>query len=183
MLRPSLLLRQLRAAIGMPAGDEPAAPAPAAQSQPAGPLDLDGRRVLVVEDNEVNLILLQLQLETLGVAAQIAHSGAEAVEAFRGACWDIVLMDIEMPQMDGMQATAAIRRMLGDAGDQPYVVAVTAHVFGDTKQRMEDAGMDDFVSKPVLVGELVKALQRGAAALRARDRRQAASARAGARRD
>ena len=120
-----------------------------------------GLRVLVVEDNEVNRTLITLQLETLGIAPYLSDSGRDALAVLQRNACDIVLMDVEMPGMDGMQVTRAIRT--GAYLKQPYIVAVTAHVFSGTRDRMTDAGMDDFVSKPVLIPELRAALLRAKA--------------------
>jgi PAS domain S-box-containing protein len=116
--------------------------------------------VLIVEDNEVNQLLLHAQLESLGCSADLASSGAEALAAVIARRYDLVLMDLEMPGMDGLQSTIAIRRdpLLADA--QPYIVAVTAHVFAEMQERMRSAGMDDFIAKPVVVDELRAALAR-----------------------
>ena len=120
-----------------------------------------GLRVLVVEDNEVNRTLLTLQLGTLGIAPYLSASGQDALLVLQRHVCDVVLMDVEMPGMDGLQATRSIRT--GPYPRQPYVVAVTAHVFSGTRDRMTEAGMDDFVSKPVLVPELRAALLRAKA--------------------
>ena len=124
--------------------------------------------VLIVEDNEINRTLLMLQLESLGIVATLAENGEQAIALQAAHPCEIVLMDVEMPGMDGMQATAVMLDAVPHDQPRPYVVAVTAHVFGDTRERMVRAGMEDFVSKPVLMEELHAALVRGQRALQAR---------------
>ncbi len=116
--------------------------------------------VLVVDDNEVNQLLLQSQLESLGCSADLASSGAEALAAVSARRYDLVLMDVEMPGMDGLQSTMAIRREPALADRQPRIVAVTAHVFAEMQERVRAAGMDDFIAKPVTLDDLQAALRR-----------------------
>lgn len=120
--------------------------------------------VLVVEDNELNQWLTILQLEALGVRATMVDNGLSAVERLQSEFFPVVLMDIEMPQMDGMEAARRIRAQTSSGQPRPYIIALTAHVMGESRERFLAAGMDDFVSKPVILTELKQALERAAAA-------------------
>jgi PAS domain S-box-containing protein len=103
-------------------------------------------RILVAEDNHINRLVLRTQLEKLGYEAEIVMTGLEAVDALARDAYDLVLMDCEMPVMDGYEATRRIRQ-----SDYPRVpiIAVTAHAMSGDRERCLLAGMDDFLSKPV----------------------------------
>lgn len=112
----------------------------------------DRIRVLVAEDNDVNQIVFEQILEGLGVEYRIVGNGEEAVAAWRAAPPDLILMDISMPGMNGLQATEAIRNAeSGRVDEQPHVpiIAVTAHAMNGDRERCFAAGMDDYLSKPV----------------------------------
>ena len=127
------LLEQLA---GVPA--RPFDPAPADRDMPR-------RRILVVEDNPVNQLVATGLLESLGYDAEVADDGHAALEALAHAHFDGVLMDVQMPGLDGYETTRALRRR----GHQLPVVALTAAAVEDERQRCLDAGMDDFLTKPV----------------------------------
>jgi signal transduction histidine kinase/ActR/RegA family two-component response regulator len=116
-------------------------------------------RILVVEDNLTNQKLALRLLERLGYRADIASNGFEAVESVRRQPYDVVLMDVQMPEMDGLEATRIIVREMPQE-QRPRIVAMTASVLGKDRSVCLEAGMDDFVSKPVRVKELVRALER-----------------------
>jgi CheY-like chemotaxis protein len=116
-------------------------------------------RVLVAEDHEINQIVVRSMLERLGMTVTLANDGAEAVEAVRAQPFDLVLMDCQMPEMDGFQATMAIRAMTGDVGRVP-IIALTANALSEDRQRCTDAGMDDYLAKPVTGAALAAMLQR-----------------------
>jgi CheY-like chemotaxis protein/HPt (histidine-containing phosphotransfer) domain-containing protein len=122
-----------------------------AGSSAAGPV------VLVVDDNIDNQELLAYLLTSLGVRTDIASNGIEAVAAFGRTGYAAVFMDCEMPQMDGFQATAALRR-LEPPGAGTRILALTAHPVRDVRERCLAAGMDDCLSKPVGAEELRVAL-------------------------
>ncbi|TBR24825.1 PAS domain-containing sensor histidine kinase [bacterium] len=132
------------------------APAPAhvPRSRPAG-----GGRVLVAEDNVVNQRVLTDMLGRLGYACDVVVDGKAAVEAVRSGRYDLVLMDCQMPVMDGYQATGAIRALGGPAAELP-IVAVTAHALPGDREEALAAGMDDYLSKPVRLQDLAVALER-----------------------
>ncbi len=115
-----------------------------------------GRRVLVVEDEPVNREILQLLLEDVGLVVVQAEDGVEALECLGQQPVDLILMDMQMPRLDGLAATQRIRLQSGGA-DVP-ILAMTANAFASDRQRCMDAGMDDFVTKPVSPERLFAAL-------------------------
>ena len=126
----------------------------------------DGRRgwsftphVLVVEDIPVNQFVVARALERIGARSTVVADGEQAVAAARQERFDAVLMDCHMPKMDGFEATAAIRRLKGQAGRVP-IIAMTARAMDDDRQRCLAAGMDDYLSKPMRRTALAEALQR-----------------------
>ena len=115
-------------------------------------------RVLVAEDSPPNRLVIERMLERLGLEAVLAEDGAEALEQWQRGGFDLVLMDCEMPGMDGFEATQAIRAR--EAGGRIPIVALTAHAFEDNRQRCEAAGMDDFLPKPFKADPLREVLGR-----------------------
>ncbi|MEY9095827.1 PAS domain S-box protein [Paenibacillus sp. RC84] len=110
-------------------------------------------KILVVEDHPVNRQLFIKFLEKLGYGADIAENGMEAVEAVTSTEYDLVFMDLQMPVMDGLQATRLIRRLL-PSGQNPVIIAVTASVRPADKEKCLESGMQDFISKPILFDEV-----------------------------
>jgi len=115
-------------------------------------------QVLVVEDNEVNRLVASELLDGLGLRVSCASSGLDAIERLRAERFDLVLMDIQMPGLDGVETTRRIRE-LADHRHTP-VVALTAHAMLGDRQRFLDAGMDDYLAKPIEEAELVRVLAR-----------------------
>jgi len=115
--------------------------------------------LLVVEDNIVNQKVAARTLESMGYRVDVAANGAEAVEALRRVPYAAVLMDCQMPEMDGYEATSVIRRQEGDASHTP-IIAMTAGASTDDERRCLEAGMDAYVSKPVWPEKLADLLDR-----------------------
>lgn len=109
---------------------------------------------LLVEDNQINLLIAQRMLENLRVNVEIARDGLEAVSLFQSKRFDIVLMDCQMPNMDGYEATVNIRRLEAERGGRTPIVAVSASALHDERVRCFDVGMDDHVSKPLTLNML-----------------------------
>jgi CheY-like chemotaxis protein len=118
-----------------------------------------GVRILVVEDNPINQKVAVHQLEALGLHADVVGSGKEALEMLQLADYDLVLMDCSMPEMNGYDATRAIRQMAGPVAHVP-IVAMTADAVTGARERCLDAGMNDYVSKPVKLEHLERTIAR-----------------------
>ncbi len=114
-------------------------------------------RIMLAEDNLVNQKVALLMLERMGYRADVTANGLEAVQAMGRQDYDVVLMDVQMPEMDGLEATRCIRQMFPEK--QPYVIAMTAHALKGDREICFEAGMDDYVSKPVKMQELQFALE------------------------
>jgi CheY-like chemotaxis protein len=116
--------------------------------------NLDGLAVLVVEDNPVNRLVARELLNKLGCRVELANNGAEAVEILQKTRPDVVLMDVHMPVMDGLEATQAIRR----SGNRVPIFAMTASAMAADQEMCLRAGMDGFLSKPLVLQDLVETL-------------------------
>ena len=116
-------------------------------------------RVLLVEDNDINALLAGEILRQVGLSADRVSDGAQAIEAVARGGYDVVLMDVHMPVMDGLEATRRIRTLPGPASRVP-IVAMTANAMKSDEEACLAAGMDDFVSKPFKPEDFVAALQR-----------------------
>ncbi len=125
--------------------------------QSNGPL---GGRILLVEDNPINQEVAKAMLAMLKVNVVIANNGAEALDVIRRERFDLVLMDCQMPVMDGFEATRALRRFEDPSFSQLPIVALTANAMQGDSQRCFDAGMDDFLSKPYTLEQLRLILQK-----------------------
>lgn len=124
---------------------------------PAVP-DLAGLRVLVAEDHPLSQEIILEMLEDLGCIAEIATDGAEAIECALAHDFDLILMDMQMPKMDGLAATRIIRSLPGHR-DKP-IIALTANAFADDRQRCQEVGMNDHISKPVTPAKLASTLSK-----------------------
>ncbi|KAA3656445.1 MAG: response regulator, partial [Chloroflexi bacterium] len=114
-------------------------------------------QILVAEDNNINQKVAMRMLERLGYQANVAGNGLEVIEAVKKQRYDLILMDVQMPEMDGLTATEFIRQNL-EADQQPYIIALTANALIGDRERCIDAGMDGYLSKPVRLEELEQVL-------------------------
>jgi two-component system sensor histidine kinase/response regulator len=130
---------------------------PVASPNPPSVPAAGGLRVLVAEDNEVNQKVVTRMLERLGHQVEMAVNGRDAVERATGGTFDVVLMDCQMPEMDGWEATARIRAALAGKRRIP-ILALTANASDTDRQRCLDAGMDAHLSKPLKLERLAEAL-------------------------
>ncbi|HEY3063702.1 MAG TPA: response regulator, partial [Chloroflexota bacterium] len=155
-LKPSQLYDAL---LGIFAGQ-----APLTRTAPDGPLGLDPHmaqrlplRILVAEDNTVNQKLALRILGQFGYSADLAGNGLEAIAALERQRYDVVLMDVQMPELDGLEAARVICQRWPRA-ERPRLIAVTANAMQGDREQCLEAGMDDYISKPIRVEELVAAL-------------------------
>jgi signal transduction histidine kinase/CheY-like chemotaxis protein len=164
-VRPAQLLNALVTAwsskkAAIPAGSPPTA---IRSSKASAVPSVSGRfagsalRVLIVEDNVVNQRVALRMLERLGLSADVAGNGREAVEMVLLAPYDVIFMDCQMPEMDGYEAAAEIRRR--EENPRVTIIAMTADVLKGSRERCLKAGMNSFISKPVKLDDLIKALQ------------------------
>jgi CheY-like chemotaxis protein len=117
-------------------------------------LQVDDRRVLVVEDDEKNQIVFSVLLKRMGLEFDIAMNGKQAIDAVRNKTYSIILMDVRMPQIDGIEATKTIRSLGSVNGKQIPIVAVTAQAMEGDRERCIWAGMSDYLAKPFTREEL-----------------------------
>jgi CheY-like chemotaxis protein len=117
-------------------------------------------RVLVAEDNPINQQVLSLMLQRGGCQVRVVGNGREALEALEGERFDLVLMDLQMPGMDGLRATRLLRARERAVGGRTPVVAVTANALPEERRRCAAAGMDDYLAKPLRRDELFGAIRR-----------------------
>ena len=136
---------------------QPTAKAEPEPKSPTEPLPKGSLRILLVEDNEINQMVALARLDSFGFSATPASSGAAALACLDEGSYDVVLMDVRMPGMDGLETTRRIRRR---EGPQPYIIALTAHAMDEDRQQCFDAGMDDYLSKPIRPEEFQAALTR-----------------------
>ena len=120
--------------------------------------DLAPLRILLAEDNAVNQLLAVRRLSKDGHQVLVAADGEEALAIFQREPVDLILMDIQMPKMDGFQAAKAIRRLERSSGGQVPIIALTAHALEGFRQEALDAGMNEFVTKPIRFAELRRAM-------------------------
>ena len=112
--------------------------------------------MLIVEDNPINQKVAQRIFKKIGYNPDLASNGKEGLEKAANNSYDIIFMDIQMPEMDGLEATRALRKL----GVDSLIVAMTANAFASDRQDCLNAGMDDFVAKPIKVGDIKKVIGR-----------------------
>ena len=151
-VRQSELLETIFAVLGVTTDEA------AVAAQPV-PEEIRPQKVLVAEDNAVNQRLVQRLLERRGHVPTIVGDGAEAVAALSNGSFDLVLMDVQMPNMDGFQATAAIREREKQTGGHIPIIAMTAHAMRGDRERCLAAGMDGYVSKPLRSDDFYAAVE------------------------
>jgi CheY-like chemotaxis protein len=117
-------------------------------------------RILAAEDNDVNRLVLATLLSQAGLSLTIVKNGLEAVKAWRSADWDVILMDVQMPVMDGVEATREIRAAeLAEGRPRTPILAVTANAIPDQCAEYAAAGMDQVVTKPIDIGRLFRGIE------------------------
>jgi signal transduction histidine kinase/ActR/RegA family two-component response regulator len=119
-----------------------------------------GLKVLVVEDNAVNSRFVERLLQKMGHSVSVAVNGKLGVEAVAGGNYDFILMDVQMPEMDGLQATRAIRQAEAGGTSRIPIIALTAHASAEDRDRCLEAGMDDYLTKPLQVPRLKEIMSR-----------------------
>lgn len=150
------LIRHINPASSTPVADQMSSVHPAIDRNLA---DKNPLRILLAEDNRVNQRVMQHLLQRMGYTLDLAGDGVDAILLVQEQQYDLLLMDLQMPLLDGYEATRQIR-LLGTAVHQPRIAALTAHTAEGDRERCLQAGMDDFISKPVRMEELVALLQR-----------------------
>ncbi len=156
-IRPSRLLAALMAAIApLPSSGRsaPTSPPVPAVVTPASPL-----RILVAEDNVVNQKVIRLMLERLGYSSTVVSNGLDVLARLQDGVYDLVLMDVQMPEMDGLTATRLIRNQLPDQLlTQPWIIGLSANATAGDRDVAIAAGMDDYLTKPIKLDQLTQAL-------------------------
>ena len=119
-----------------------------------------GRRVLLAEDNKINQMVAIRQLQDLGIRIDAVASGYEVISALRAVPYDLVLMDCQMPELDGYETSSMIRKSQTMSFKDVPIIAMTANAINGDKERCLQAGMSDYVSKPIRLAELTKVLEK-----------------------
>ncbi|WP_438479049.1 PAS domain S-box protein [Oleiharenicola lentus] len=118
-------------------------------------------RVLLAEDNLVNQKVALHMLRNLGYRADLAANGLEVIDAVKRQTYDIILMDVQMPEMDGLEASRVLSKLYPEASLRPWIIALTANAMQGDREMCLAAGMDDYISKPIKTPELLSAMLRG----------------------
>jgi CheY-like chemotaxis protein len=128
-------------------------------SSPAPATAYSAYRILLAEDNPINQKVALAMLKHLGYQADLAANGLEVLSSLEQKAYDVILMDIQMPEMDGLEATRFIRTRLPSAS-QPRIIAMTAYAMKGDREQCLAAGMDDYIGKPVKIEDLKRVLER-----------------------
>ncbi|MBX7131625.1 MAG: response regulator [Fimbriimonadaceae bacterium] len=152
-IRREQLLRSLKEALRDAAPTE-------SPGSPAQLPDSKGLKVLLAEDNKVNQMVAVALLKRLGCEVDVAENGAQAVSMSESATYDLILMDVQMPEMSGLEATHAIRERERGSGRHQLIVALTAHALEGDREICTNAGMDDYLTKPIKGEHLQELIER-----------------------
>ena len=161
-MRPSRLYNVLLETLTPTAGRADRKPPDAAEKKTEYDAEMSKQyplRILVAEDNVINQKIIHSVLERLGYLPEITGNGKEAIDSLQRQRYDVVLMDVQMPEMDGIEATGRIRKEFA-RDRQPHIIAMTANAMQGDREQCLEAGMDDYLSKPIRVNELVSALRK-----------------------
>jgi signal transduction histidine kinase/CheY-like chemotaxis protein len=162
-VKPAQLLEALAALVGVgPLKSVVATPAsPPLMSSPSAPVgSRPDERILLAEDNVVNQKVALHMLERLGYRADVVANGLEALVSAQRQHYDIILMDVQMPEMSGLEATRKLRELWPDGPQRPWIIAITANAMAEDREQCLAAGMDDYISKPIKLEELKAVLGR-----------------------
>jgi CheY-like chemotaxis protein len=144
----------LKPVVAMPASSSPTPPSP-------GPVESHpDERILVAEDNVVNQKVAVHMLQRLGYRADVVANGLEALASAQRQHYDIILMDVQMPEMSGLEATKKLRELWPGGPQRPWIIAITANAMAEDREQCLAAGMDDYISKPIKLDELKVVLGR-----------------------
>ncbi len=130
------------------------------KARSAGPVSLADKRVLIAEDNVVNQLLIKSLVQSMGCQVVVVANGKEVLSAMEQSDYDLVLMDCQMPEMDGYEATQEIRKKDDSRGYRVPVVALTANAMKSDIEKCFAAGMDEHISKPVRKEQLFSVLEK-----------------------
>ena len=157
-VKPATLLRTLGQVFHRPDSDPVvvvATPEPEQKLAEKCPL-----KMLLADDNAVNLRVAQMMLQRLGYRTDMAINGLDVLEACDRVPYDVILMDVEMPELDGIEATIRLRKAKSDSPESPWIIALTANAMKEDRDKALAAGMNDFISKPFRPPELAAALEK-----------------------
>jgi two-component system, sensor histidine kinase and response regulator len=157
-VRQAHLHSYLAAAARGTAPEPPGSASSGSAAESPGPGATSPVRVLVAEDNRVNQLVALRILERLKIRADAVANGREVLAALESIPYDLVFMDVQMPEMDGLQVTAAIREAEKRTGRRLPIIAMTAHAMKGDRERCLEAGMDGYVSKPIRAGDVMRAI-------------------------